>query len=351
LKIKWVLLIAILLSFSSCATLVNNTNTRVNIYTDVDSSFVRVADSTDWYQTPVSFSLPRSSRSVLLEIRTDTITQNVILPAKLSREFVYGNFWSFRALGWTTDLFSDKKYTYQKDNYIKLTEPNKYSLTQTVAQELRYSLFSPTYRNKSLLFPNFLVPKTRGTVQQKINIGLLNVTNTRIGDANTTGIGILNASVGANVFLSNIMYVNTDMGMCGNSKSEFLTSSPNQYSQNVLFYWDFQIGLESRRFHTEVGPVYFHNTYFEENRQVKVSGNVFYKNYSFETNNIGLGFASSYTFNEVLSAEMSYMRGVISENRFKVDLHRSTIFTISLLYITNYRPIKSRAGYRKPYVF
>lgn len=115
------------ISFTSCATIINNSYTVTEINSNPDSALIVIKGNNDTLcctNTPIL--LERKNEDVVLEIIKDTLRQEIVLKGKLSAAFIWGNLFSGAGLiGHAIDLASPKRFTYDKEVYVDLYAPEK----------------------------------------------------------------------------------------------------------------------------------------------------------------------------------------------------------------------------------
>ena len=90
--LSFLFIATIAISLLSCATILNDQNVTVDIFTDPPGAQVKINDSLIATNTPASIYLPRSSNPVYLTLIKDSLKRNVFLDSKNCSAFWYGNF-------------------------------------------------------------------------------------------------------------------------------------------------------------------------------------------------------------------------------------------------------------------
>ena len=139
--IKQLLLITIILSLTSCATIISKKNYRMSISSDLPNSEV-IINNSKIYKLPAEATVTRSKENLDVRIlQNDSIINNTILKPKLSDTFWWGNigtFYYLAPIAWLVDLHTEKRFTYGKDIFID-------SLGNIKSYKTSDKLFSGTY--------------------------------------------------------------------------------------------------------------------------------------------------------------------------------------------------------------
>lgn len=178
------LLIVLLGTLTSCATILTQKSYYVNMYSNVNDSKVRIADST--YSLPTKIKIERSKSDLNIQLTADSISKNFKVESSLDPLFSYGNLlWmGFSPAAYLIDLTNQKRFYYGKSIYLDIH--NKTGIIPKSGSEFRHDhlinkypekkgqinlAFSLPYINSFHLQPQNETPKTN-TGFGGISIGL-----------------------------------------------------------------------------------------------------------------------------------------------------------------------------------
>lgn len=119
-NLRFFLLIVVVLSLTSCATIALRNYYTMSISSDLPKSEA-VVNQTNRYQLPSRVAVPRSSENLSLTIlQNDTIVSDTTLTARLNNHFLWGNlgFLYVAPLGWLVDLSNERRFTYGQHIHV-----------------------------------------------------------------------------------------------------------------------------------------------------------------------------------------------------------------------------------------
>lgn len=131
-----VFFIALVLTLGSCATIFNESTTKVKLYTDKPTKLI-VGENTYQIIEKKKIKVKRQNTVLTIVATSDSLTKKILLEPKNSLNY-YANVLTY-GLGFIWDK-GDKRYTYQKNVYVDLSSKNKHP-----------DRFLPKYKNQSNL--------------------------------------------------------------------------------------------------------------------------------------------------------------------------------------------------------
>lgn len=116
----------IIMSLSSCATIMNTNYCTVKVDSTTDSVKITIPETNQEYNTPAVIALRRSRDDVQMIVSDDSIAKEIILESHLSPAFTVGNLFGAGLYGYIIDLTNKRRYTYPRKVTIDLyaDEPN-----------------------------------------------------------------------------------------------------------------------------------------------------------------------------------------------------------------------------------
>ena len=121
---KKILTSMICISFYSCATLINNEQTRIEIHSFPDSATICL-DNDSCYKSPVILDVPRNYSDFNVVVKNDSIEKSVRIKSRVAPEFSLGNllFVYYCPIGYIVDASSRQKiYSYDNSLLVNLTD-------------------------------------------------------------------------------------------------------------------------------------------------------------------------------------------------------------------------------------
>lgn len=117
---KCIILFFVLLLFSSCATIFSKKEQYIQIASNSTTASVKVNDVD--YTLPAKIKVERSSKDIKVVFRNDSLQKELILKSKLDSKFIVGNLFFCSPLSYIVDCTNDKRFTYKKNTYIKVSD-------------------------------------------------------------------------------------------------------------------------------------------------------------------------------------------------------------------------------------
>lgn|SRR5574344_205628 len=329
-KISRLVIIGIsVLSFSSCATLINQRSVDVNIFTDVDSALVCIKDSDECYVTPATINLLRSKSDVELIFKKDTITKSVTLESQLSSAVTLGNYFSFSIIGMIVDFTNPKRFTYPRAKYVSLTGSDKYN---------RSSRIGATTRSQS----------TKNQLYFKISIPEGNLFYINKGNSYGEASGFLGISAGVEYFFKDLYSINLDCGVM----TDFMVPFPapidyfGSHDSYAASYLDLQVGKDVKFFHFDLGIQGNRTRYYsfeEEETDFLWGEDVVKKSYRFPQGydvkevfyrqyNAGLALSGYYKLFDGFCVGINYYPSCFSWHNGEFDFHYSHLMMFELVF-------------------
>ncbi|MFP5438566.1 MAG: hypothetical protein ACLGH8_12310 [Bacteroidia bacterium] len=114
-KTTLLLVLPLLLLFTSCATVFNRKEYNVSFYGAKPNMKVRVNDST--YMLPATVKVKRSKQDLPITVITDSVTKQAIIEHAMSPTFFYPNIilMEFAPIPYGIDLLTEKRFYYGKN--------------------------------------------------------------------------------------------------------------------------------------------------------------------------------------------------------------------------------------------
>ena len=297
-------LLFIMLLFSSCATLVNSTYTHVNVYTKQDSVKVYLSDSAQFAYAPAQLIVARSKKPLEVTLEKQDLKKTVLVPAKLSPQFIFGNLANGTLLiGYLVDFSNPKRFKYPSKVYFDLEYLNNANLKYKTRVEPQFAIYQcPESRKRDIACP-------RGTLSIKLSVpeGNSFVINkqTHIGKS----FGFLGLTTEADYYYRDRKY----FGIGAGTLTDFIIPVPapfdamGEYERSFGSYFDLLHGNDFKRFTVSYGLNFSKYSYYK-----RYTGELFPEYvdtliYSKVEKRAGLSFSAVYRFNEYLNAGIKYL--------------------------------------------
>lgn len=118
---KIIIIIALSIFLSSCATVLNKPMTKTTIVTTKPSKIVYKTDTIVTINNELTLNVERKKEALKITAITDSLQENINIKSRLSPEF-YGNlFLPTGLLGLLIDLKTPKRFTYPNKIYLDLS--------------------------------------------------------------------------------------------------------------------------------------------------------------------------------------------------------------------------------------
>ena len=119
-------LLLLSLIVSSCASIFNGRNTKIEVHTIPDSTLVCVGPG-EYVSAPLILEVPRSKNGLIVEVKLDSLIKRIIIPSRTAPEFSVGNLFLMDGLipvGYIVDAcLKRKKYAYDTRIIIDMNDP------------------------------------------------------------------------------------------------------------------------------------------------------------------------------------------------------------------------------------
>ena len=270
-------LITIIL-FSSCATLIHQNTTRINVHSDYDTVKVCLYnDTSKWYATPAVLEVERSKFDLLLLVDKDSTRELLQVNSKLSTAFWLGNMFSGAGIvGYAIDLTNPRRFTYPRGITIRTGTEN-------------------TYRNKYLTWLN----PEKGLLSIKMSIPEGNHYYLNKGNGYGNNFGFLGISGGLEYYYTDKNSISTTVGI----STDFFFPLPvpvdywGPYESTSAFFGNIQMGSDFHRLHYGAGLQYNKSYYNKWDKKTDE-----FENYRYDTlvlhkfqNKLGLELSSYFS--------------------------------------------------------
>ncbi len=181
-----IVLVAISLLFTSCATLFSNKNYDINVTSNSNNSSVKVNDKK--YVLPAIINVTRSRDDLKLIFTNDSLQKEMTLKSRIRPYYFIGNLFFYPPISHLVDLNTQKRFYYKNNIFIKVKDTtvtfSKISLNKKVN-----SIFSESLKDETgILKLHLSLPH--------INHFSFNPT----GESNKSSYGFLGISLGLDYF-------------------------------------------------------------------------------------------------------------------------------------------------------
>jgi hypothetical protein len=184
---------AIMVLFSSCATLLNGRYTVVQVHTKPENVITIINKKDTVFGSDKPIVVKRSDEFIEMDFKKDSLKKTIFLKSKLSTAYWLGNFWSPYFSGYLIDLTTPKRFTYPKEIFVNLNDSLRY---------FKYKTF--------VVNPN-----------QRFNLGvsvpLANFYRFKTGNTYNDAGGMFGIAVNADLYLNKTLYLSTQTSWLGHS--------------------------------------------------------------------------------------------------------------------------------------
>lgn len=290
---------------ASCATLVHTNYTEVNVYSKQDSLKIYFNDSSRYAFTPATLKVERSAEPLFLTIEKNNVRKKIIIPAKLSPAFWYGNILNgcFFA-GYLVDLSNPRRFKYPANVYCDLDFPFKTNYAYKPVQKPGNIISNYDQSPKVKTFTG-----AKGMLNLKISVpeGNSFVINkqTHIGNS----FGFLGITSAISYYYSDKKYV----GIGAGALTDFLIPLPapydiwGGYERSFGTYLDVFKGFDVQRFSFNYGLSISKYQYFRRYTFELFPTFVDSLLYSKTENRIGLSLSSVFKISSYFSCGIKYI--------------------------------------------
>ncbi|MCL2039057.1 MAG: HEAT repeat domain-containing protein [Bacteroidetes bacterium] len=316
--VNFCIFLIFLLTFSSCATIVNKKTTEVNIISNSDSVQVYINnDSLNWHTLPTKIDVMRSKNNLKITVQKDTVQKQIEVKSKNSNIFWFGNLCSY-GLGYIADLTNSKRFTYPKKIIIDFDEKDVPNLNPT---------------------PWFKEPQ-KGLLNIKYGIPEGNHFYLNKGNGYGSAFGFMFLTAGLEYYFSDKYCLSTNFG----ALIDFMLPFPapvdhlGDYNQSYAFYGDIKIGSDYKRLHYDAGLQFNQTSYYERETIELFPEYIDILKYSKIQNNLGLAFSTYYRVSKRFNLGLNYYPSFLVLER-KPKIHYSHLLFFELLFrFETYRP-------------
>ena len=115
---KYIVFLFIVMTCTSCATILNKKEHSVYFYSQKNTETIRVKDAV--YELPVHVQVQRAKEDLKVVLVTDSIDLNYTIKAELNKRFLYLNLTGvlFAPANYAIDLTNHKRFAYPKRVYL-----------------------------------------------------------------------------------------------------------------------------------------------------------------------------------------------------------------------------------------
>lgn len=229
--------VLIVLTVSSCATLLHRDTVDVNFYADTDSMKIRLkSDTTAWHQLPVTLCVERAKNDLQIIAKQDSVEKSIYIESALSTTFWLGNIFSgVGVVGHAIDMTNSKRYTYPANITLDFEH-------RPQSHKYYYSWKKP---QKGLLSLKFSIPESNHFYINK-------------GNSYGNSFGFMGLMGGIEYYLSDRVCLSSDIGIVMNFMVPFPApvtyDGPHEFASAK--YVNVQVGSDFKRFHYAAGVQY-----------------------------------------------------------------------------------------------
>src|ERR1035437_868794 len=309
--IKHIFTIAAVFIFSSCATLIHQRTTNIQVYSDIDS--VRICnnrDTTKWFNTPTTICVERSRNDLIILAKKDSLYKMFRISSRLSTAFWLGNIFSgIGIIGYGIDLTNPKRYTYPRNVTLSLNSTN----------------------NTGTSYKTSLTPE-KGLLSLKLSIPEGNQLYLNKGHGYGNTFGFLGISGGFEYYFTDKYCLNMDVGALTDFSLPFPAPVDygGNYERSFATYGDFQIGSDFKRFHYDVGIQFNRTSHYERETIDLYPDYIDILKYSKNQNNIGLALSSYYRISNGFNLGLNYYPSFFSWDNSIIQTHYSHMIFLEL---------------------
>lgn len=218
-KYQYLLLIIIVFSFTSCATIFTKKTYQLEIKS-YSNTKVKVNDSI--YNLPAKVNVKRSKKDLSIILISDTLNKKYTLKPSISPKYLYGNlsFVHFAPVGYLVDLTNEKRFYYGKSHFLNISD----TITQ-INTPIRKS-----YTNFKKNISNYFTEKhqtNKGQINLFLSIPWVNNFNFKPnGENQKSSTGFLGLSTGIEYYHSE----NKFLSLNASAVMDFIAPFPAPFS-------------------------------------------------------------------------------------------------------------------------
>lgn len=331
---KFILLLVVL-TFTSCATLTNTKNDKMFVYADRDSTFICVNyDTSQIYQLPAKIVLPRSEKDITLIAINDTVQRKVYLTSGYSGKTIFGNLmtglWPFFII---LDASNPKAYAYPKYTTI-LFDDTPYPFIGT---------------------KNWINPE-KNLVRFKLGFPAGNIQSRTIAGEKLKLLSYHSASMGVEYYFSNKFSIDFSSTLFKDHRATYFTGDDGfrHPTYHVTTTTNLQIGTDIKRFHVASGfsysklLVYYQTkrTFFDPYNNPNELYDPIYRIKYF-----GPSISTYFRLSSEFNIAANYYASLISKTNGSKQSEYGHILSLEILYTPDiFRPskVKSKKNGNKP---
>lgn len=307
----------IILTLTSCATLINTNYTELNLYSKQDNVKVSFNDTSDYTFTPTKIKVERTREPLFLTLEKDSIKKTIIIPSKLSPEFWFGNILNGSLyVGYIVDLTNDKRFKYPTNVYCDINSPYQIDFKYKPIEK-------PTNVLGQIDQPQKMKKYTgdKGTINLKLSIpeGNSFIINkeTHIGNS----FGFLGITTGVDYYYKDKKY----LGIGAGTLTDFIIPVPapydvmGEYERSFGSYIDLIHGFDIKRFSFNYGLSFSKYSYYKRITEELFPNYVDSLLYSKTENRIGLSISSKFKITNYFNCGIKYVPSfyTLNTNEFR----------------------------------
>jgi hypothetical protein len=311
------------LLLNSCATILLNKHTTINIKSDLDSvRFAVLPDTTKWHSAPKIIIVKRSAKPVKIVAQKDTSKHTFTIKSRTSNLLYLNLILPQSWIGAIVDRVNDKCHDYPSTYKINMTDTAKTKFT-FAAKPL------PPVKNSTII--KLIFPLINGLILDSSGHAISR------GGAFGLGIGIdyyfnkkycLQANTG---ILSATIPVENLEGANDRAYASYATLELGSYFKD----FQFSAGLQY------MATKYYYSEYY------KNAVNPYQYSTSTLSNTFGLAFTGQYKFWEVFTLDFRYYPSIFLWNEYATKFRYGHLISLGgSVQLEVFRPKKSRLNYK-----
>lgn len=263
---------ALMVLFSSCATLLNGRYTVVQVHTKPENVITIINKKDTVLGSDKPIVVKRSDEFIEMDFKKDSLKKTILVKSKLSTAYWLGNFWSPYFSGYFIDLTTPKRFTYPKEIFVDLNDS---------IHQFRYKTF--------IANPN-----------QRFNLGvsvpLANFYRFKTGSTYGDAGGMFGISVNADLYLNKSLYLSSQTSWLGHASTRFIyyfNYHADTTESRKIFFTNLMLNKVYEKWHVGVG-INYQQFYWKQ--FVNDSSNIFHLINHSDSKGFGLSFSVQYNF-------------------------------------------------------